>query len=97
VALSVVAAAHLIAHLSPARIRALLSLVRRGAASAAASQAKAARVAVLSVSLSCAGEGCVPRAVATVPPPRHLADLAYGRPPVSVRGARLGRSRWPSR
>ncbi|MBB6347667.1 lasso peptide biosynthesis B2 protein [Nonomuraea muscovyensis] len=63
-ALAAVAAAHLIARLPPARIRAVLTFARRGAAPAAAEQARAARDAVIAVSLSCAGEGCLPRSIA---------------------------------
>ncbi|GAA2209724.1 hypothetical protein GCM10009850_051830 [Nonomuraea monospora] len=64
-ALAAVGAAHLIGRLPPARIRAVLELARRGAPPATASQAKAARDAVMAVSLSCAGEGCLPRSIAT--------------------------------
>ncbi|MER6006474.1 lasso peptide biosynthesis B2 protein [Nonomuraea angiospora] len=63
-ALAAVAAAHLIARLPPARIRAALTFARRGAAPASAEQARAARDAVVAVSLSCAGEGCLPRSIA---------------------------------
>ncbi|TYB58951.1 lasso peptide biosynthesis B2 protein [Nonomuraea sp. PA05] len=63
--LAAVGAAHLIGRLPPARIRAVLELARRGAAPATAEQAKAARDAVMAVSLSCAGEGCLPRSIAT--------------------------------
>ncbi|WP_043629009.1 lasso peptide biosynthesis B2 protein [Nonomuraea candida] len=63
-ALAAVTLAHLIARLPPARIRAVLTLARRGAAPATAAQAKRARDAVIAVSLSCAGEGCLPRSIA---------------------------------
>jgi hypothetical protein len=63
-ALAAVAAAHLISRLPPARIRTVLEFARRGAAPATAEQAKAARDAVIAVSLSCAGEGCLPRSIA---------------------------------
>ncbi|MEV4476593.1 lasso peptide biosynthesis B2 protein [Nonomuraea sp. NPDC049504] len=63
-ALAAVAAAHVIARLPPARIRAVLMVARRRAAPATAEQAKAARDAVIAVSLSCAGEGCLPRSIA---------------------------------
>ncbi|MFF4616178.1 lasso peptide biosynthesis B2 protein [Nonomuraea jabiensis] len=62
--LAAVLAGHLIARLPPARIRAVLAFARRGAAPATAEQAKAARDAVIAVSLSCAGEGCLPRSIA---------------------------------
>ncbi|MFG6200278.1 lasso peptide biosynthesis PqqD family chaperone [Nonomuraea sp. JJY05] len=57
-------AAHLIALLPPARIRAVLTCARRGATPATAEQARTARDAVIAVSLSCAGEGCLPRSIA---------------------------------
>ncbi|MFD0475475.1 lasso peptide biosynthesis B2 protein [Nonomuraea thailandensis] len=41
-----------------------MGLARRGAAPATAAQAKAARDAVIAVSLSCAGQGCLPRSIA---------------------------------
>ncbi|WP_043628663.1 lasso peptide biosynthesis B2 protein [Nonomuraea candida] len=63
-ALVAVAAAHVLARRPPARIRAVLLLVRRGARPATAAQAKAARDAVLAVSASCAGKGCLPRSLA---------------------------------
>ncbi|MFE1175495.1 lasso peptide biosynthesis B2 protein [Streptomyces sp. NPDC058773] len=50
--------------LPPHRIRAVLGLVRRGAAPASAGQAKAARDAMCAVSLRCAGpRGCLPRSL----------------------------------
>ncbi|TDQ48492.1 lasso peptide biosynthesis B2 protein [Actinorugispora endophytica] len=50
---------------SPARIRSVLERLRRGAAPATYAQAKAARDAVLAVSLRCAGpEACLPRSLA---------------------------------
>ncbi|MEV7085331.1 lasso peptide biosynthesis B2 protein [Streptomyces sp. NPDC093085] len=54
-----------IARLPPRRIRTLLHLARRGARSATAEQALAARRAVVAVSARCAGEGCLPRSLAT--------------------------------
>ncbi|MFC5184901.1 lasso peptide biosynthesis B2 protein [Actinomadura harenae] len=63
-ALTAVALAHLIARQPPARIHTLLTHARRGAKPATAAQAKAARDAVIAVSLSCAGEGCLPRSIA---------------------------------
>ncbi|TMR99098.1 lasso peptide biosynthesis B2 protein [Nonomuraea basaltis] len=64
-ALVAVGIAHLIARQSPLRIQTVLTHVRRGARPATAVQAKAARDAVIAVSLSCAGEGCLPRSIAT--------------------------------
>lgn len=61
-----VAAARPIARLSPARIRKVLTALRREARPATYAQAKQARDAVLAVSLSCAGpQGCLPRSLAT--------------------------------
>ncbi|MEV4437051.1 lasso peptide biosynthesis B2 protein [Streptomyces sp. NPDC049555] len=54
----------LLARLRPHRIRAVLNVVRRGAAPADAGQAQAARDAICAVSLYCAGpRGCLPRSV----------------------------------
>ncbi|MER5519819.1 lasso peptide biosynthesis B2 protein [Streptomyces sp. NPDC002763] len=58
-------AARLIVTLKPHRIRGVLSMVRRGAAPATASQTLAAREAVVALSARCAGEGCLQRSVAT--------------------------------
>ncbi|MFD9205541.1 lasso peptide biosynthesis B2 protein [Streptomyces sioyaensis] len=50
--------------LPPHRVRAVLGLVRRGAAPASADQAKNARDAMCAVSLRCAGpRGCLPRSL----------------------------------
>ncbi|MBM4792952.1 lasso peptide biosynthesis B2 protein [Streptomyces sioyaensis] len=50
--------------LPPHRVRAVLGLVRRGAAPASAGQAKNARDAMCAVSLRCAGpRGCLPRSL----------------------------------
>ncbi|MET7338538.1 lasso peptide biosynthesis B2 protein [Nonomuraea sp. NPDC005650] len=83
-ALAAVAAAHLIARLPPARIRAVLTFARRGAAAATAEQARAARDAVLAVSLSCAGEGCLPRSIAAA-----LLCRLYGSWPTWCAGVRV--------
>jgi Transglutaminase-like superfamily len=62
-----VGAARLLATQSPRRIRSALEFVRRGAKPATVEQAKAARDAVVAVSLVCAArEGCVARSLATV-------------------------------
>ncbi|MFD8788552.1 lasso peptide biosynthesis B2 protein [Kitasatospora sp. NPDC059599] len=59
--------ARLIARKSPARIRALLTRLGRGARPASYAEAEAARDAVVAVSLRCAAfEGCLPRSLATV-------------------------------
>lgn len=60
-----VAAAWVIIRFPPMRIRRVLSLVSRGAASATEPQAAGARTAVVSVSVQCAGQGCLLRSVAT--------------------------------
>jgi hypothetical protein len=62
-----VALARLLALLPPARIRAVLAVLRRGARPATYGQARAARDAVVAVSLTCLGpRGCLPRSLATV-------------------------------
>ncbi|MGH8899465.1 MAG: lasso peptide biosynthesis B2 protein [Egibacteraceae bacterium] len=61
-----VGAARLLAHLPPRRIRAVLGLVRVGAAPATYAQAQAARDTVVAVSIFCAGEGCLQRSLAVV-------------------------------
>lgn len=57
--------ARLISKLPPHRIRKLLNVVRIGARPASHEQAKAARTAVVATSVVCAGQGCVPRSIAT--------------------------------
>ena len=58
--------AHLLALLPPHRIRAILAVLRRGAAPAGHDAASRARDAVLSVSLACVNtQGCLPRSLAT--------------------------------
>ncbi|MFD5695935.1 lasso peptide biosynthesis B2 protein [Streptomyces rubiginosohelvolus] len=61
-----VAAARLLALLSPRRIRRILNVLRRGARPAGLQDALTARTAVVSVSTRCAGEGCLQRSLATV-------------------------------
>jgi hypothetical protein len=59
--------ARLLARQPPRRIRKVLARLQRGAAPATFAQAKAARDAVVAVSLVCAGrEGCLARSLATV-------------------------------
>ena len=55
-----------LAKLSPARLRRVLEFARGGAKPATAEKALAARQAVVSVSLRCAGQGCLQRSIATV-------------------------------
>ncbi len=62
-----VGAARLLARQSPHQIRKVLTWLRRGAQPATFAQTKAARDAVVTVSLACAGrEGCLPRSLATI-------------------------------
>ncbi|MGH2707881.1 MAG: lasso peptide biosynthesis B2 protein [Actinomycetota bacterium] len=61
-----VGAARLLAHFPPRRIRAVLGLLRTGAAAATYARAKAARDAVVAVSVLCAGESCLQRSLAVV-------------------------------
>lgn len=80
----VVGAARVLSTLSPAQIRMVLGWLRRGAQPATAEQAKAARDAVIAVSLTCAArEGCLPRSLATV-----LLCRLYGQWPTWCVGAR---------
>lgn len=60
-----VAAARLLITASPYRLRRTLDAVSRNARPATEAQALAARQAVVSVSLRCAGQGCLQRSVAT--------------------------------
>ena len=64
-ALVAVGAARVLSAQSPRRIRSVLGLLRRGARPATLAEARAARRAVVSVSILCAGEGCLPRSLAT--------------------------------
>ena len=52
--------------LSPGRLRQVLTLLSRRSRPATLEQALAARTAVVSVSVRCAGQGCLQRSVATV-------------------------------
>jgi hypothetical protein len=79
-----VGGARLLATRSPRRIRRVLGWLRRGARPATVEQAKAARDAVVAVSLACAGrEGCLARSLATV-----LLCRLGGRWPTWCVGAR---------
>lgn len=49
----------------PRRIEWVLRRLRRGARPAAMAEARAARSAVVAVSVLCAGDGCLPRSLAT--------------------------------
>ncbi len=57
--------ARVLAKTTPARLQAVLTTVRRGARPATATEALAVRDAVVSVSLRCAGQGCLQRSIAT--------------------------------
>ena len=59
-----VAIARVLATTRPSRIRVVLEFARRGARPATMEQAHAARDAVISVSLRCAGQGCLQRSIA---------------------------------
>lgn len=62
-----VATAQLLARQPPRRIRKVLTALKRGAQPATFTQAKAARDAVIAVSMACAArEGCLARSLATV-------------------------------
>jgi Transglutaminase-like superfamily len=61
-----VATGHLIGRLSPRRIRSILTTLARGARPASYTEASRARRTVTAVSVRCAGEGCLPRSIATV-------------------------------
>jgi hypothetical protein len=66
-AYAVIAGARLLATRSPARIRAVLGRLRRGARPATVEEAAAARATVVAVSLTCAArEGCLTRSLAAV-------------------------------
>lgn len=60
-----VGVARILANLPPRRIRAVLTVLRRGAAPATYLQAKDARDAVLAVSVRCSGRYCLQRSLAT--------------------------------
>jgi hypothetical protein len=78
-----VAVARVLMRRRPARIRRLLELARRGARPATAEQAARAREAVVSVSLRCAGQGCLQRAIAVA-----LLCRAHGTWPTWCTGVR---------
>jgi hypothetical protein len=61
-----VAAARVAIQLSPRHLRQVLAFARHGARPATAAQVLQARAAVVSVSVRCAGQGCLQRSVATV-------------------------------
>ncbi|MEU7649194.1 lasso peptide biosynthesis B2 protein [Streptomyces huasconensis] len=64
VPLAAVGVARLMARMSPARLRVTLEFIRRNVPPATAEQALSARHAVTTVSLRCAGQGCLQRSIA---------------------------------
>ncbi|MFE6195304.1 lasso peptide biosynthesis B2 protein [Streptomyces sp. NPDC057838] len=79
-----VGAARLLARRRPRQIRTVLELLRRGARPATVAQTRAARDAVVAVSLACGGrEGCLPRSLATI-----LLCRLHGQWPTWCVGAR---------
>ncbi|MEV5507298.1 lasso peptide biosynthesis B2 protein [Streptomyces orinoci] len=65
--LAAVAVANRLARRPPAEIKAVLTRLRKGARPARYAEARAAREAVVAVSLRCASDqGCLPRSLATV-------------------------------
>lgn len=62
--LGAVAVARVLARLPPVRLRKILELAHRGAPPTTFAQADAARQAVISVSLRCAGQACLQRSLA---------------------------------
>lgn len=82
-ALLAVGAARPLAGLRPRRLRTVLELARRGARPATEQQALAARQAVVTVSLRCAGQGCLQRSIAAA-----LYCRAHGSWPTWCTGVR---------
>ncbi|REE96915.1 lasso peptide biosynthesis B2 protein [Thermomonospora umbrina] len=78
-----VCAALPLARMSPGRLRRVLTAVRRGARPATEAEALAAREAIVTVSVRCAGQGCLPRSVASA-----LLCRLYGRWPDWCTGIR---------
>lgn len=81
--LAAVGVAHLIGRLPPHRIRRVLTRCARGARPATYTEAATARQAVVSVSVRCAGRGCLPRSIATA-----LLCRAHGTWPTWHTGVR---------
>ncbi|MEW1654764.1 lasso peptide biosynthesis B2 protein [Streptomyces sp. NPDC093707] len=76
--------ARLLMHQPPARIRKVLEFVRRGSRPSTAKEASRSRRAVVAVSVSCAGEGCVQRSIATA-----LLCRVHGHWPTWCSGVRV--------
>lgn len=79
-----VAAARVLARVSPRRLRRVLELVRRGARPATAAEALRARNDVVAVSVRCAGPSCLQRSIAAV----LLCRARYGTWPDWCTGVR---------
>lgn len=75
---------HLLARLSPYRLRQVLTLLSRGAQPAPYLAASQARKTIIGLSVTCAGEGCLPRSIATA-----LLCRAHGCWPTWRAGARI--------
>lgn len=91
-ATTAVVIARLLARLPPRHLATVLRVVSRGAAPSGYAEAARARAAVITVSLFCAGEGCLPRAIATA-----LVCRAHGTWPtwrVGVRTAPFAAHAW---
>ncbi|WET76769.1 lasso peptide biosynthesis B2 protein [Amycolatopsis sp. QT-25] len=82
-AMLAVTAARPLARLRPRRLRTVLQHARRGARPATAAEATAARAAVVTVSLRCAGKGCLQRSIAAA-----LLCRAHGSWPTWCTGVR---------
>ncbi|MCC3768559.1 lasso peptide biosynthesis B2 protein [Streptomyces sp. UNOC14_S4] len=82
-AMLAVGAGHLIGRLPPARIRRILTFCARGARPASYTEASRARRTVTAVSVRCAGQGCLPRSIATA-----LLCRTHGSWPVWCAGVR---------
>ncbi|WP_026124576.1 lasso peptide biosynthesis B2 protein [Nocardiopsis baichengensis] len=78
-----VLAALLLARRPPRRIRRLLTLLRRHARPATVAEVRRAQETVVAVSAVCAGEGCLPRSLATV-----LLCRLHGAQPTWCTGVR---------
>lgn len=75
--------ARIVCSLPPHRIRRILRLLRIGCDPASSQQALASRQAVVSVSIRCAGRGCLQRSIATA-----LLCRIYGTWPTWCTGVR---------
>lgn len=60
-----VAVAYVLCKFKPSRLRRTMQMLRRRARPASIDQARVARAAVVAVSVTCAGRGCLQRSIAT--------------------------------